>query len=99
MTNFDTIAAISTPFGKGGVAVIRLSGADALAITQKIFRPKSSRYPSLSHAPARSMVYGEIVSPDNREVLDDVLCVYFPAPHSFTGEDVVEISCHGGVLV
>ncbi len=99
MTNFDTIAAISTPFGKGGVAVIRLSGTDALAITQKIFQPKSSRYPSLSHAPARSMVYGEIVSPDNREVLDDVLCVYFPAPHSFTGEDVVEISCHGGVLV
>ena len=99
MTNFDTIAAISTPFGKGGVAVIRLSGTDALAVTQKIFRPKSARYPSLSHAPARSMVYGEILSPDSQEILDDVLCVYFPAPHSFTGEDVVEISCHGGVLV
>ncbi len=100
MTYFDTIAAISTPFGKGGVAVIRLSGPEALAVTDKIFCPKSKKYSSLSDAPARSMVYGEITSPEDPDrVLDDVLCVYFPAPNSFTGEDVVEISCHGGVLV
>ena len=97
---FDTIAAVSTPFGKGGVAVIRLSGSEAISVTDKIFRPKSKRYASLAEAPVRSMVYGEIFSPDDPErVLDDVLCAYFPAPNSFTGEDVVEISCHGGVLV
>ena len=97
---FDTIAAVSTPFGKGGVAVIRLSGSEAISVTDKIFRPKSKRYASLAEAPARSMVYGEIFSPDDPErILDDVLCAYFPAPNSLTGEDVVEISCHGGVLV
>lgn len=100
MTCFDTIAAISTPFGKGGVAVIRLSGSEALTVANKIFRPKSKKYTGLSDAPARLMVYGEIISPENPDhVLDDVLCAVFPAPHSFTGEDVVEISCHGGVLV
>ena len=100
MTCFDTIAAISTPFGKGGVAVIRLSGSEALTVTDKIFRPKSRKYQSLRDAATRMMVYGEIVSPQAPDrVLDDVLCAYFPAPNSFTGEDVVEISCHGGVLV
>ncbi len=97
---FDTIAAISTPFGKGGVAVIRLSGPDALQVTDQIFRPKSKKYTSLQEAPARVMIYGDVISPeDPSRVLDDVLCVVFPAPHSFTGENVVEISCHGGVLV
>lgn len=100
MTCFDTIAAVSTPFGKGGVAVIRLSGSEALTVTDKIFRPKSKNYQKLSEAPVRLMVYGEILSPERPDcVLDDVLCVYFPAPNSFTGEDVVEISCHGGILV
>ncbi len=100
MTCFDTIAAISTPFGKGGVAVIRLSGSEALAVTDKIFRPKSKKYQSLRDAAPRMMVYGEIISPEAPDrALDDVLCAYFPAPNSFTGEDVVEISCHGGVLV
>ncbi len=100
MHGFDTIAAISTPFGKGGVAVIRLSGTHALEVADKIFRPKSKKYTSLSQAAARFMVYGEIFSPNRPEcTLDDVLCAYFPAPNSFTGEDVVEISCHGGVLV
>ncbi len=97
---FDTIAAVSTPFGKGGVAVIRLSGSEALTVIEKIFRPKSTKYQCLSDAAPRSMVYGEIFSiHDPDRVLDDVLCVYFPAPKSFTGEDVVEISCHGGLLV
>lgn len=100
MTYFDTIAAISTPFGKGGVAVIRLSGTDALAVTDRIFHPKAKKYGRLSDAAPRMMVYGEISSVEDPDrVLDDVLCVYFPAPGSFTGEDVVEISCHGGVLV
>ncbi len=100
MTCFDTIAAISTPFGKGGVAVIRLSGQEAVTVAESIFRPRSKKYASLSEAPARSMIYGEIFAPEIPErVLDDGLCVFFPSPNSFTGEDVVEITCHGGVLV
>ena len=100
MTYFDTIAAVSSPFGKGGVAVIRLSGSEALTVIDRLFRPKFKKYQRLADATPRMMVYGEIISPEDPErVLDDVLCVYFPAPSSFTGEDVVEISCHGGVLV
>ena len=100
MTYFDTIAAVSSPFGKGGVAVIRLTGAEVLTVIDRLFRPKHKKYQRLSDATPRMMVYGEMISPEDPErMLDDVLCVYFPAPNSFTGEDVVEISCHGGVLV
>ncbi len=95
---FDTVAAVSTPFGKGGVAVIRLSGAKTAAIAARLFRPRSGRV--LTDYPARQAVWGDILSPDEPgRVLDDGLCTLFPAPHSFTGEDVAEISCHGGVLV
>lgn len=98
MTLFDTIAAISTPMGKGGVAIIRVSGADAFAIADKIFTPKSSK--ALGEHPPRTAVYGTIRSPETpTEIIDDGLCTRFPAPHSFTGEDTVEIACHGGVLV
>ena len=94
---FDTIAAVSTPFGKGGVAVIRLSGEDAVAIAKRVFFPMGGR--DLSAYPPRTAVYGLLRHPDDHSVLDDVLCTVFPAPHSFTGEDTAEISCHGGVLV
>ena len=94
---FDTIAAVSTPFGKGGVAVIRLTGESAAAITERVFFPADGR-PLSAHAP-RTAVYGLLRSPESGEVLDDVLCTFFSGPHSFTGEDTAEISCHGGVLV
>ena len=95
---FDTVAAVATPFGKGGVAVIRLSGTDAAAVAARLFRPRSGR--ALADYPARVAVWGDILSPDEPgRVLDDGLCTLFHAPHSFTGEDVAEISCHGGVLV
>ncbi len=98
LTLFDTVAAISTPMGKGGVAIIRLSGPDALSITDKVFTPKSRK--PLDAYPPRTAVYGEISSPEApKEIIDDGLCTHFPAPHSFTGEDTVEIACHGGVLV
>ena len=61
-STFDTIAAVSTPFGKGGIAVIRISGADAIEICSKIFVPTSKKYPSLASVPARYAVYGEIMS-------------------------------------
>ena len=94
---FDTVAAVSTPYGKGGVAVIRISGEDALAVAERMFSPvdKSSL---ASHAP-RTAVYGLVVDPADGRVLDDAIAITFRAPHSFTGEDTVEISCHGGVLV
>ena len=93
---FDkTIAAISTPPGKGGVAVIRISGADALAVAEKIFAPRGKL--SVANLPPRMQVYGNILH--SGEEIDDGLITYFPAPNSYTGEDVIEISCHGGMLV
>ena len=98
MNLLDTIAAVSTPYGKGGVAMIRISGADAVNIAERVFRPASKRRLSeLSHG---QMVYGEIFMPDGEgNSVDDGMAVVFRAPHSFTGEDTVEITCHGGILV
>ena len=88
-----TICAISTPFGSGGIAVIRVSGEDAIAIVDTLFRGRKS----LNDAKAYTVHYGEIVK--EQEVLDQVLVSVFRAPHSFTGEDVVEVACHGSVYI
>jgi tRNA modification GTPase len=95
MDNYSTIAAIATPPGKGGVAVIRISGADAFAVADKIFVPKNKK--PFSDLPARTQIYGDILL--QGEPIDDGLLTRFPAPHSYTGEDTVEISCHGGFLI
>ena len=99
MNLLDTIAAISTPFGKGGVAVIRISGENAINIAEKIFKPISKK--PLSEYESFRAVYGGIyTNVDNKEIqIDDGLATIFRAPRSFTGENTVEISCHGGVLV
>ena len=82
--------------GKGGVAMIRISGQDAIPIGERVFFPMSGKTLSaLSHAHA---TYGEIRMPEGASV-DDGLAVVYRAPRSFTGEDTVEITCHGGVLV
>ncbi len=94
---FDTVAAVSTPFGKGGVAVIRLSGDEAVAVAERVFFPADGS--PLSVHPPRTAVYGLVRDPEDGRVLDDVLCTLFRGPRSFTGEDTVEINCHGGVLV
>ena len=95
---FDTVAAISTPYGKGGVAIIRISGSDALSVADKIFRSASGKL--LSELSVGKAYYGEILSPlEQGKSIDDGIAVYFRAPHSFTGEDTVEISCHGGILI
>lgn len=96
MKLLDTIAAISTPNGKGGVAMIRISGAEAIAVGGRMFRPASKK--SLAEIAHGQCVYGEIVMPHGESV-DDGMAVCFRAPRSFTGEDTVEITCHGGVLV
>lgn len=90
-----TVTAVSTPPGKGGVAVIRVSGDNALAIAEKCFVPKNGK--PLSALPPRRAVYGNIIL--DGEIVDDGLLLYFPAPNSYTGEDVIELSCHGGPLL
>ena len=91
----QVIAAVSTPPGKGGVAIIRMSGEGAFEIAERVFFPISGR--SFSEYEPRLQVYGHIV--EDGERIDDVLATRFPAPHSYTGEDTVEIGCHGGILV
>lgn len=100
----DTIAAISTPYGKGGIAVLRISGEDALNVADLVFKPENHK--KFSSGEVGKYRYGSIVEPVADDVpdiqnrlIDKGMAVYFKAPHSFTGEDTVEISCHGGVLV
>jgi tRNA modification GTPase TrmE len=88
-----TAAAISTAHGKGGIAVIRISGEDTANIISACFRPKST-----APITPRRATYGEIINA-NGDVIDDGILTFFKAPHSFTGEDMAEISCHGGILV
>jgi tRNA modification GTPase len=85
----DTIAAISTPVGEGGIGIVRLSGPDARSITEKLFDHRLS---------GRRLVYGHIVDPENGGVVDEVLAVYMKAPNTYTREDVVEINSHGGAV-
>lgn len=92
----DTIAAVSTPRGKGGVALLRVSGEDALRIADAVFLPKNGK--ALSCAEPRRAVYGRILNASGAAV-DDGLATVFRAPASFTGEDTVEICCHGGILL
>lgn len=97
MRLYDTVAAVATPHGKGGVAMIRISGSDALAIGDKIFGRKNGK--KLSEAESAKMVYGEIIDPTCGESVDDGMAAVFRAPHSFTGENTVELYCHGGSFV
>src|SRR5512137_2919201 len=85
----DTIAAISTPLGEGGIGIVRLSGAEALSIAEALFPGKLSD---------RRLSYGHIVDPQTGARVDEVLVSYMAAPHTYTREDVVEINCHGGPL-
>lgn len=90
-----TIAAISTPNAPGGIAVIRISGDKAVEVASKIFRPAGSR--NISEMEGYTCAYG--FAYDGDEKLDDCILTVFRAPHSYTGEDVAEISCHGGLYV
>lgn len=96
MINQDTICAVSTAPGAGGVAVIRVSGTDAIRICDTIFVPKIEGK-NLQSQKAYTLRYGSIRRVE--ELIDDVLVALFHAPHSFTGEDTVEITCHGSVYI
>ncbi len=91
----ETIAAVSTAYGRGGIAVIRISGEEAVAVGEKMFRAKNGM--AVGEIEASHAVYGDICRGD--EWLDDGMITVFRGPHSYTGEDTVEISCHGGIIV
>ncbi len=93
----DTIAAIATPPGEGGLHVLRISGGDSLTVLSKIFTPATGK--GVETITARRSTMGTFTNPESGDLLDTGLVTWFPGPRSFTGEDVVEISCHGGVLV
>ena len=93
----DTIAAIATGMSSGGIGIVRISGDQAFDVIDRIFRDKDEQTKRLSQAPARRAYYGYIF--DGDEKVDEVLVLTMRGPHSYTAEDTVEISCHGGILV
>ena len=92
----DTIAAIATPGQPSAIGILRLSGPDTCAALDAVFRAKTGR-PAAQQRP-RTMVLGELLD-ETGQVIDSVLCVHFPAPHSYTGEDCAELHCHGSPIV
>jgi tRNA modification GTPase len=90
----DTIAAISTPLGEGGISVIRVSGEESIALVERIFQSKTK----ISKADTHTVHYGHIAEPVTKERIEEVLVTVMRAPRSFTMEDVVEVSCHGGIV-
>lgn len=93
----DTIAAIATPLGVGAVGMVRLSGPEATQVAGRLFWASAPKGPA--GIPGRRPVRGRIVDPDDGRVVDEVLLTLYPAPASYTGEDVVEVTCHGGPVV
>lgn len=91
----DTIAAIATPSGEGGIGIIRISGPDALSTALKIFQPKNRTNKIESHR----LYYGQITDPRDLSLVDESLLSFMKSPTSFTMEDVVELNCHGGSIV
>ncbi|WDF82671.1 tRNA uridine-5-carboxymethylaminomethyl(34) synthesis GTPase MnmE [Lacticaseibacillus pabuli] len=89
----ETITAISTPPGEGAISIVRLSGDEAVAIADKVFRGKN-----LNKVPTHTINYGHIVDPDSGRVIDEVMVSVMRAPKTFTREDVVEINTHGGIV-
>jgi len=91
----DTIAAIATPYGESGIGIVRISGPEAKRIAERMFRPRRGPKTLTSH----HIRYGEIIDPSAGRVIDEVLLTFMAAPKTYTREDVVEISCHGGFEV
>ena len=94
LTEFDTIAAISTPIGEGGISIVRMSGEEAVTIANRVFKGKN-----LDQVPTHTINYGHVVDPASGQVIDEVMVSVMRAPKTFTKEDVVEINCHGGIVV
>ena len=95
--NNDTIAALATPHGFGAIAVIRLSGKEAIAITESVFFTKTLKPKPLHTKSSHTAHFGVIADKDL--IIDEVLVTLFKAPTTYTGEEIVEISCHGSVFI
>lgn len=95
MPEQDTICAVSTPPGGGGIGIIRVSGKDAVAIASRVFRPKAG---PVAAAETHTLRYGHVVDPASGETVDEALLSVMRAPATYTREDVVEINCHGGMM-
>lgn len=92
----ETIAAVATPPGEGGIGIIRISGRDALNIGDKIFLNKNNK--KLSELEKRKLNYGHAIDPKTKEIIDEVMITFMQAPSTYTTEDVVEVHCHGGMI-
>ncbi|PKR83488.1 tRNA uridine-5-carboxymethylaminomethyl(34) synthesis GTPase MnmE [Heyndrickxia camelliae] len=92
----DTIAAISTPMGEGAIAIVRLSGEDAIIIADKVFKGVGGK--KLKDVPSHTIHYGHIIDSKTEEVIEEVMVSVMRAPKTFTRENVVEINCHGGLV-
>ncbi len=88
----DTIVAIATAQGEGGIGIVRISGEEALTILKKVFVPVSENIKS------RTLAYGHIIDPESGKKIDEVMSVYMKGPRTYTAEDVVEIQCHGSII-
>lgn len=95
-TDFDTIAAISTPPGEGGIGIVRVSGEDALTIIDRLYQMNEKK---LSRVDSHTVHYGHIVDPEKNQVIDEVMVSVLKGPQTYTREDIVEINTHGGMLV
>lgn len=93
VTEYDTIAAISTPPGEGAISIVRLSGEDAIKIANQVFRGKN-----LTKVASHTIHYGHIIDPTTKQELDEVMASVMRTPKTFTREDIVEINCHGGIV-
>ncbi|CAD2072340.1 tRNA uridine-5-carboxymethylaminomethyl(34) synthesis GTPase MnmE [Phocicoccus pinnipedialis] len=89
----ETISSISTPIGEGAIAIVRLSGIDAVEIADKLYRGKKK----LKDVDSHTINYGHIIDPDTNETVEEVMVAVMRAPRTYTREDIVEINCHGGV--
>ena len=92
-----TIAAISTPLGAGGIGIVRMSGEDSFTIANKIFEGKNKK--DVKDYKSHTIHYGKIVDPKTQEVIDEVLLSILKGPHTYTKENMIEINCHGGLIV
>ena len=96
MSRQETICAVSTPPGAGGIGIIRISGNDAIRIASVVFKPRRDK--KIENEPSHSLLYGHIVDPVSGETVDEVLVSVMRGPATYTREDVIEMNCHGGMM-
>ncbi len=96
MSEQDTICAVSTPPGGGGIGIIRVSGKEAISITSAVFRPRRKK--KFETVKTHTLLYGHIVDPAAKEIIDEALVSVMRAPATYTRENIVEINCHGGMM-